>query len=214
VFSAADIAEPVLAFDATTSCGTIRAALASNRRLVAVLRDRGLPVGYVMADQLGAEEEVAPCQPFRADQVLAAGASLPDVFEVLTRYDVGFVEALGVVCGVVRRSDMQKPAVRMWLFGTITTIEMLITRRVRDLFPGEHWRALLSAGRLAKATELREERTRLGESCDLIDCLQFGDKVAILLSDPDFPRLFGYQTRLAVKDGMNGLQRVRNHLAQ
>jgi hypothetical protein len=64
-----------------------------------------------------------------------------------------------------------------------------------------------------KTLALQAERERLRQPCDLLDCLQFGDKVAILLNDPSFPAMFGFATRSAARQGMNELQALRNNLA-
>ena len=103
--------------------------------------------------------------------------------------------------------------VRMWLFGIVTLIEMTLTQRIKRLFPQEKWKPMLSPGRLRTAQTLLEERKRLGQQCQLLDCLQLGDKSTILLNDPDFPRMFAFASRNAAKQGMQELQSLRNNLA-
>ena len=87
-----------------------------------------------------------------------------------------FVNVLGQVGGIVTKTDLQKPPVRMWLFGMITIIEMGLTRLIEDGLSRWAWRECLSEARLQKAEALLEERKRRNQDLDLLDCLQFSDR--------------------------------------
>ena len=91
-----------------------------------------------------------------------------------------FVRVLGAVGRIITRSDLQKPPVRMWLFGMITLVEMRMSRLIEQLSTDESWREFLSAGRLQKAEAMLEERRRRSQNLQLIDCLQFSDKARSL----------------------------------
>ena len=65
-------------------------------------------------------------------------------------------------------SDLQKPPVRMWLFGMITLIEMRISRLIEQMCPGDSWKQYVSQSRLQKADALLEERRRRNQSLELI----------------------------------------------
>jgi len=213
VFTASDIAAAALAFGATQSQQSIKTALVQHGVAVALLLEQGQSVGLVLLEDLADVPDPPLRRPFRGGQVVAASAPLTDVIEVLTRQDVCVVEAFGAPSGLISRQDMQHPLVRMWLFGIVTLIEMTLTRRIERLFPQEKWKPMLSPGRLRTALALLDERRRLGQHCHLIDCLQLGDKSTILLNDPDFPRMFAFTSRSAVKQGMQELQSLRNNLA-
>jgi hypothetical protein len=213
VFAASDIAAAALCFDAGQSQQSIKTAMLHHGARVALLLEQGRRIGLVLLEDLADVPDAPTRRTFRAGQVLDASAPLTDVIEVLTRQDVCVVETFGAPTGLISRQEMQHPLVRMWLFGIVTLIEMTLTRRIERLFPSEKWQPLLSPSRLQKALALRDERKRLGQPCGLIDCLQLGDKSAILLNDPDFPRMFAFASRSAAKQGMNELQSLRNNLA-
>jgi hypothetical protein len=144
--------------------------------------------------------------------VVVAGSSLTDVIEVLTRYDWCFVSAFGTVVGVISRIDMQKPAIRMWLFGIITVAELEFTERVRQKWSDESWIGLLSQQRLEKARQLCVERERQKENCELLDCLQLSDKMEILISDPEELARLGIRTPSAAKRAGKQIESLRNSL--
>jgi hypothetical protein len=212
-FSAQDIAETLLSFDSESPAKNAAEAMGTARVAVAGIRRNGLVCGFVEAENLGE----ASCEAFRREftpgQVIVAGSSLTDVIEVLTRHNWCFVSAFGTVVGVISRIDIQKPAIRMWLFGILTVAEQEFTERVRQKWPDESWTGLLSQQRLEKARELRADRERRNENCELLDCLQLGDKMAILISDPEELARLGIRTPSAAKRASKQIESLRNSLA-
>ena len=108
---------------------------------------------------------------------------------------------------------MQKPVVRMWLFGLVTLIELEITERIRRRWPDDAWTELLTESRRAKARGLQRERARRGAEVALLDCLQLGDKAGILVRDEESMAALGFRTKRAAKTVIKDLQSLRNNLA-
>jgi hypothetical protein len=213
LFSARDIAESLLSFDADANCTEVNKALAHRRRDVASIRIKGAVQGYVRRSDLG-KGACADCfRDFASDQLVTGGSSFADVIQVLTRHDYCFVTALGQVAGVIRRDDINKPMVRMWLFGIVTIVEMGLVRLIRERFAGDSWQSLVSAGRLDKARTIQAERQRRNQYCELIDCLQLSDKGQILMEDPQVLGQLGFDSKGAAKRVVKELESLRNHLA-
>ncbi len=212
-FSAQDIAEPLRSFDRELEAVGIAASMDQHGILVAGLRDQGVVAGYVPRSALAEGSAHDHLRPFRRDQVIDGGASLTDVVLVLTRHDYCFVRVLDDVVGVIERGDMQKPLVRMWLFGFITSTEMLLREQTLLRWPGDVWTERMSAARLAKAKALRDERRRRGQECQLLDCVQISDFAQILLVGPDELRAFGFESRAAAKRVIKEFESLRNNLA-
>ncbi len=213
LFTARDIAEGLLSFDVDANCAEVKQALAHRRRDVASIRVKGSVHGYVSLSDLG-EAACSDCfRHFAPDQVVSGGSSLVDVIHVLTRHDYCFVTALGQVAGVIRRDDINKPMVRMWLFGIITIVEMGLVRLIQERFPADAWQTLVSAGRLDKARAIQAERQRRNQYCELIDCLQLSDKGQILMQDAQLLGQLGFDSRAAAKRVVKELESLRNHLA-
>jgi hypothetical protein len=212
-FTAQDIAEPLLSFDSDRPAQDVAAAMKEARVEVAGMRRKGALCGFVEAAGLGH----GFCEEFRREfvesQVVVMGSFLTDVIEVLTCHDWCFVSAFGTVTGVISRRDVQKPAVRMWLFGIITVAELEFTERVRQKWPDESWVGVLSHQRVEQARRLRAERERRKESCQLLDCLQLGDKLEILVSDREALAELGIFTPSAAKRASKQIESLRNSLA-
>ncbi|MGD2075164.1 MAG: HD domain-containing protein [Gammaproteobacteria bacterium] len=213
LFTARDIAEALLSFDAGRSCGEVGKALSHRRRDVASVRVHGAVQGYVRLSDLADGVCGGVVRHFAPDQVVGGGSSFVDVIQVLTRHDYCFVTALGQVSGVIGRDDINKPMVRMWLFGIVTIVEMGLARLIKERFAGESWQARLSVGRLEKARAMQAERQRRDRHCELIDCLQLADKGQILMEDTAVLKGLGFDSKGAAKRVVKELQSLRNHLA-
>jgi hypothetical protein len=101
----------------------------------------------------------------------------------------------------------------MWLFGIITVAELEFTERVRQKWPDESWTGLLSPQRVEQARRSQSERERRKETCQLLDCLQLGDKLAILILDPEALAELGIFTPSSAKRASKQIESLRNSLA-
>jgi hypothetical protein len=212
-FTAQDIAEPLASFDRARQARDVGQIMTDRGLAVAGVRFRGELVGYTLRTDLAPEARHLTVRPFRVDQILDARAPLSDVAQALIRHDHCFVRAFGQIAGLISREDMQKPVVRMWLFGIVTIVEMALTEEVRRQHVDGGWRALLSESRLRKAEVLQQERSRRGQASDLLDCLQLGDKGEIAFRDPEVMDLFALDSRQAARRFLGDLESLRNNLA-
>ena len=149
---------------------------------------------------------------FARGQVLGAAASMSDVVHVLTRYQYCFVSVLDGVAGVISRKDMEKPVVRMWLFGIVTMVEMNISEYIRRRLH-EQWQEYCTPSRLNKARSLQIERLRMGQEVDLLDCLQLTDKAKIFVASMDNLESLGFHSKREADKFASELETLRNHLA-
>ncbi|MHC4185182.1 MAG: hypothetical protein ACYSR4_04535 [Planctomycetota bacterium] len=212
-FTAMDIAEPLLSFDADKPAADVRRFISDNGLDVVGVRSDGVVIGYVQLDEL-ADGSCRDClHNFDESTVVHQTSSYRDVIDCLSRSQYCFVSVLGGVDAVIMRPDIQKPSVRMWLFGMITILEMFISRTLEATYPDSSWRAELSANRLGKAEALRQERKRRNQQVRLLDCLHLSDKAQILMKDPTFRNEAGFESRRAAEKGIRDFESLRNSLA-
>lgn len=212
-FTAKDIAEPLRSFDVATDAAEARVALEDAGLVRAGVRSDGMVIGFLLTEELDAGRCGHYAREFAPDQILPADASLSDVVHVLTKHHSCYVSFLGGVDAIITRADVQKPVARMWLFGMITMLELSVTERIRETWPDGSWHEGMSRGRLEKAEALMEERRRRGQSCDLLDCLQLGDKAQLLIRDDAQLAELGFYSRSAAKQVIKELESLRNNLA-
>lgn len=212
-FRARDIAASLASFDETTPQAAIGSALGAQELEVAGIRRSGKMAGWVARAELSDSQDPAPCRSFDAESIIDDSAGLHEVVEALNRARYLFVRSFGEVNGLVRRSDLEKPAARMWLFGLITVMELRVTRLIEDYLPDDSWRQYLSVGRLNLAHTLQEERRRRGQHRSLLECLHFADKGRIMSRELRLRQHTRFTSRKEVENFVQGLQDLRNNLA-
>jgi hypothetical protein len=212
-FMAIDIAEPLASFD-TDKCAvdTLQFMNKNDIEVVGVRRE-GVVAGYVQQQDLidGKCGEHMHC--FDKEIVLAETSFYPEVIDCLSRSKYCFISVLGSVGAVITRNDIQKPSVRMWLFGMITIVEIFIARTIEIKYPQSAWRRELSPERLKKAEDLQNERKRRDQHVTLLDCLQLGDKAKILMKDPEMREDMGFESKRTADKALKDFESLRNNLA-
>jgi len=212
-FSAEDIAEPLVSFSARSDVDEVRPVMESLGYDVAGVRQVGAVTGYARLDDLKTGLFGEHLLLFDPDDVISPATPLKNIIRMLSKRDRLFVTAFGKVAGIITRSDLQKPPVRMWLFGMITIIEMGVTRLIEERFPGDEWRDYISPARLEKAEELLAERRRRSQDLRLLDCLQIADKGQILVRDEHLRTIIEFPSRREGERRIRDMEQLRNNLA-
>jgi len=211
-FHAADIADPLLSFDAETDPAVVRTAMDNRDLVVAGIREGGLVTRYRWVDATApAGQGDAP--PIRPEQVVHGETPLHLVIGRLADEPFLFVRTLGEVNGVIHPAGIEKPPGRMWLFGMVTLLDMRASVAIDLVYADQTWREHIAPGRLAKAEELRAERLRRGHPCRLEECLQLSDKVQLLARNGHFCTVTQVKSRRQFKARVKELESLRNNLA-
>ena len=131
-FSAMDVAEPLVSFDEGASATEVKGFMQTKAfDLVGVRRD-GLIEGYVRQEDLTSGTCGDHFRPFTPDDDLIPDtANLIDVVKSLAINQQCFVTILDRVGAIITMTDLEKPPMRMFLFGMITMIEMMMTEILR-----------------------------------------------------------------------------------
>tara|TARA_R110002049_G_scaffold305772_1_gene503227 strand:- start:320 stop:1660 length:1341 start_codon:yes stop_codon:yes gene_type:complete len=212
VFCARDIAESFPSYDWDITEREALHHFGTSNTPVLGLRKSGYIYGYVLVDETN-KKLACLKRRFMDTQLVDIDTPLLSVIAVLVHSQYCFVTSMGQVAGVISRNDIQKPVVRMWLFGLITLTEQYLTDQIKAVWPDEQWVKLAGETRLAKARQLKEERGRRGQYCELLDCFQLSDKAFIYMSEPSHIEAFGYSSKQEAKKVIKELESLRNNLA-
>jgi hypothetical protein len=212
-FVARDIAEPLASFDAGASTAEVRQFMQAKGLSVVGIRSNGEIAGYVEKHSL----EDGPCgrsqQTINQARVLSDNAPLLDVLKEMNRAPFLFITVFGTIGGVITPADLQKPPVRMWVFGIVTLIEMRCLELIERHCPADAWKEHLSEGRLQKAQAVLDERGRRNQTVRLIDCLQFSDKGQIIARNEEIRQHTIFASRRQAEDATKKFELLRNNLA-
>ena len=211
-FTAQDIAEPLLSRDGEADAESVRRFMEQRHLQVIGIRQDGEIAGFAERESLTNRNCSAALQPFQPDQLILGSTPLTDVVQGLRDHSSLFVQFMGKVGGIITRTDLQKPPMRMWLFGMVTLIEMRMTRLIKE-HASVDWHTQITPERLLKAEELLRERQRIQQNLDLLDCLQFGDKCRIIARDLKLRERTRFSSKRQIDEAAKRLERLRNHLA-
>lgn len=208
-----DIAEPLVSFDHGQPANEVRAFMEQREFDVVGVREHGVVTGYAVRAELIGSSIGVHRRVFGPGEAVSDSEPLLAAFAALRERRHVFITVLGHVGGIVTRGDLQKAPVRLWLFGLVSLLEMQMLRVVRERYPTNSWTGLLTEKRLEDARGIFAERQRRNEENDLADCLQLGDKAAILKKDPGLFALSKFPSKQSLEDFFDEVGALRNALA-
>ena len=212
-FSVSDIAESLVSFDASASAAEVRGFIEQRGYDSVGVRVDGVVAGYADREELASGACGDYMHAFDAAEVVPDSCAIPEVVMKLNAMPRLFVTVLGQIGGICTRSDLQKPPMRMWLFGVISIVEMGLTRLIQDRFADGRWTEFVSPARLEKAETLLTERRRRNQELDLLDCIQLSDRGHIVLRNEELRKAAGFRSRNKGEETMKELEALRNNLA-
>lgn len=212
-FTVQDLAEPIVSFDDSTPGSLVMPILETKDFDIVGVRSCGVIVGYAERQHLS-DNPIGEClRMISPAEIIAPAHDLTQVIAKLNHSPHLFVTSFGHISGIVTRSDLQKPPLRMWLFGMVSLIEMAFVRLIEVHFPEESWQSLMTEKRLASARALLEERKRRKQNLNLMDCLQLSDKGQIIVRTEELRIKVGFPSRNRGEMVIGKLEQLRNNLA-
>ena len=144
--------------------------------------------------------------------VISESTPISRLLNVLTERSFAFVITENNINGIVTIADVNKPIVRIYLFGIISLFEIHLNFWIREYHDTMSWREHLNKNRLAKANKIFEDRKGKNEELTLLECIQICDKRTILLATNDFIERFGF-ANVQFEKLMTDIEQIRNEIA-
>ena len=145
-------------------------------------------------------------------EIVSSTTPLIELLPIMKEMERLFVLDGARLEGIVTCADLQKPPVRMLLFGLVTLLDMFLLVLVRRHYPGESLRSTLKPQRLEEAQKLYDLRRARNEEIDIADCLQICDKRDLVLKVVT-PQQLGCDSRKAADRLFKDAEGLRNRLA-
>jgi len=161
--------------------------------------------------QNGNCEEVA--ESIKAADIIAESTPLIEVLNGLRDRTYFFILNGRQISGIITRADLQKPPVRILIFGIISLLEIHLTFLVRTHFPDEKWRDVLKPKRIENAETILQNRKERNEEIDLTDCLQFADKRDLVLASKEMRDHLGLESKKGTQSVLRNIEKIRDKLA-
>ena len=179
----------------------------------ALEKEQGGAVGYVTREDLTERGCREAMRPFAHADLVSDSTPLIDLLQALSSTERLFVLAGNRVRGIVTRADLQKPPMRVLLFGLISMLEMHLTFWVATEYPGEAWKQALSPKRVEAARALLEQRKQHNEEISEFDCIQFCDKRDLAIDKDVVRERMQLGSKNAAGKVLRAAEELRNGLA-
>ena len=207
------IAESLRGFDVNHPVDEVLEFMDDKGYDVVGVTEEGIIIGYVEKTKISGNSPGKCYSSFETKSILPDTAPLTDVFVAFSESPRVFVSVFGQVGGIITPADLQKFPVRIYLFGLISLIEMQMLRIIKERYPKEEWKSLLTQKRLDDANRILTERRNRNADIGLADCLQLCDKGDILRKDNELFESISSDSKGSFKDLMKKLENLRNELA-
>jgi hypothetical protein len=176
--------------------------------------DGGPVVGFVTRLSLDAGGTVGDhMTALAAEHLICDTTPLPTVLSVLLAKKYLFVLVGPDVKGIVTRTDLNKPPLRIYLFGIISLLEMHLTFWVKTEYTDDTWQTTISPVRVKGAQKVQQDREVEGQKVDLIECLQLCDKRDLLLKREAVCADLGLVPKSQARKRLVKAETLRNRLA-
>ena len=110
-------------------------------------------------------------------------------------------------------ADLNKPPVRVYLFGLVSLLEMHLRFWIRTAYSDGSWKEHLKEKRIECATKLHAERQKLNQQIDLLDCVQVCDLSELFLRNEDLRNRLGIESKGKGEGLLRDFEKLRDRLA-
>lgn len=172
----------------------------------------GVVIGYVVADEIGNDDFNKYIKKIGHELLISDSTPLAELFSILSAKNFVLVVYANNIVGIITRADINKPPVRIYIFGMISLLEMHFNSWIRYFYPRDSWIEKVKADRLKDAKENYEDRRGNNQDLTLLECLQICDKRDLLKDISEFIRLFNF-TKSKFVNFAERIEKIRNEIA-
>ncbi len=177
-----------------------------------VVDDNGVKLGYIVREKLGENTIDNYIEKFDIEIVISESTPLSELFEILLEKEYVYILSKNTIDGIVTRADINKPIVRIYLFGLISLFELHLNYWITQNYDNESWIDVLKQTRIESAEKIFNERKGNNVQLTLLECIQMCDKRDILRTTDDFITEFDF-TKNGFERLLKDVEKVRNELA-
>lgn len=180
--------------------------------VMGVIDDTENVIGYVLKEELkhGRIQEVT--HRIELENIISDSAPILELLNILSKKPYSFVIESNKVVGIVTRADINKPIVRIYIFGIISLFELHLNFWINQFHEEDSWSHLISEKRLNEAEKIFENRKGKNEELTLLECIQLCDKRDILQNTDDFTEQFEFSKK-KFNRLLKDVETIRNELA-
>jgi len=208
------IYEPLLCCPVNSVSRKAKEALKIRNFDVAGVKEKkdGPVIGYVVADDIHDDDFKKYVKKIDQELLISDSTPLAEIFSVLSSRHFSFVIYGNNIVGIITRADINKPPVRIYIFGIISLIEMHLNSWINHFYPNNTWVPIICTRRMDDAKIVYEQRKGNNQELTLLECLQLCDKRELLKKIDEFLGIFEFSKR-KFETHIERVEKIRNELA-
>lgn len=172
----------------------------------------GEVIGYVVTDELMEGVVNDYLKKIEPEHLITDSTPIAEIFTALTNRDFSFVLYGRHIVGIITKADINKPPVRIYLFGIISLFEMHLNSWINYYYPGDTWELEVPEKRINDAHDTYEQRKGNNQDLSLLECLQLCDKRDLLAKSESFRKEFNI-SKIKFDLFVKRVEKVRNEIA-
>jgi hypothetical protein len=176
-------------------------------------REDGPVIGFLQRESLQDGSVRQHLQELTPEHLISESTPLASLLSIFKTRKWTFVLVGAEVKGIITRADLNKPAMRVYLFSLTSLLEMHLTFWVRHEYPDEGWKESIASERLQMAQDLLAKRRARKEQVGLLECLQFCDKRDLVVAKNEIRDELGLGSKSNSESRLRGLESLRDLLA-
>ncbi len=182
--------------------------------LAGIAESESKPIcGYIKTDDLKGGLCKDYVINFDIEEIASDSTPLIEVFKAFLSKEYLFILENNRIKYIVTKADLQKPAVKIFIFGLINLLEINFTKIINKIYPNDSWVNKISENRLNKAKELLSIRKNKNEDLSLLDCLEFADKRDLILKFNNILEIFDSKSKNNLEKKLRKIEDLRDLLA-
>lgn len=162
--------------------------------IVGIINDDNQVIGFAERIDL----DGGPIERYKKNieltKITSDSTPISKILSVLLDNQYVFVISENNITGIVTRADINKPIVRIYLFGIISLFELHLNYWINRYYSNNLWKNKLKDKRIDMAENIFEQRKGNNEELTLLECIQLCDKKTILRSTSEFITKFNFKT--------------------
>lgn len=145
--------------------------------------------------------------------IISSEGTIRELMLALERAPFVFVSSDGDLNAIATRADLNKPMVRVYLFGLISLLEIHLSFWISRIFASERWEEMLTPGRIDLARSIQRQRAQKGQNLSLLQCLQLCDKRTLIADSMELRNLLQLGSKRSTERLLRSVEDLRNSIA-
>lgn len=180
--------------------------------VIGVIDENDHIFGFAVREELGENRVEEYTRKIELENITSDSTPILELLNILSNSAYTFVVQKNKVVGIVTRADINKPIVRIYIFGIISLFEMHLNFWINTFYKDDSWKTQIQENRFQEAEKIYKTRKGNNDDLTLLECAQLCDKRDVLNNTNEFREQFEF-SKIQFDRLLKDSEKIRNELA-